>query len=89
MNAIKQFLSVVEAYCRAKGVSEATLSTHLFDHGSKIALLREGKDIMVSRLEAAMAMLSGDWPQGIDWPKGVERPRPIPMPSRKNRKRAA
>lgn len=73
-NQIDQLLTVIDAYCAARGVSEARASTLIFNGGGRIRQLREGRDIGVLTASAAMRWLSANWPEGADWPAGVARP---------------
>ncbi len=67
-------LSVLDAYAAAKGWTDATTSTRIFNDGKKVGQLREGGTITVSRLNDALQFMSANWPRGARWPKGVKRP---------------
>lgn len=67
-------LSVVDAYSAAKGWTDATTSTRVFNDGKKIAQLRDGGTITITRLNDTLQFLSSNWPRGARWPKGVKRP---------------
>jgi hypothetical protein len=67
-------LAVIDAFSAAYGWKDATASTHLFNDGKKVAQLRAGGTITVSRLNDALQYLSSNWPRGARWPKGVKRP---------------
>lgn len=67
-------LAVIDAFSAAYGWKDATASTHLFNDGKKVAQLRAGGTITVSRLNDALKYLSANWPRGARWPKGVKRP---------------
>lgn len=71
---ISSFLVLVEAYCRAAGIAEATLSSRVFRDGKRLAQIREGADVGARRLEAAVRWLSENWPAEFDWPSEIERP---------------
>lgn len=71
-------LSVVDAYSAAKGWTDATTSTRVFNDGKKISQLRDGGTITVTRLNDTLQFLSANWPKGARWPKGVKRPPIIP-----------
>jgi hypothetical protein len=51
--SLSSFLERCARYCAAKGISEARLSTLLFNHGAWIGKLRSGSDMGVSRLMRA------------------------------------
>lgn len=77
MNAIQQFLLVADRYGQAEGITDATISTRVFNDGKKLGLMRAGQaGIGVLRLEAAMVWMSKNWPAKARWPKGVRRPKP-------------
>lgn len=72
-------IRVAETWCRARGLSEATLSTKILAKGSRLAALREGAGINVKTLNRAMRWLSENWPVNAAWPSDVQRPQ-IPAP---------
>lgn len=75
MDAIPNFLLAVDAYCAARGISEARASTLILNGGARIASIRSGSsDIGARRLVEAMHWLSDHWPEGAEWPNGVPRP---------------
>lgn len=67
-------LAVVDAFSAAKGLKDATISSHVFNDGKKISQLRNGRSITVSRANFALRFLSKNWPDGADWPDHVPRP---------------
>jgi hypothetical protein len=69
-------LSVVDAYSAAKGWKDATISSHVFNDGKKIAQLRSGGSITITRANNALKYLSENWPDGAVWPENVNRPSP-------------
>lgn len=71
---VDHLLLVIEAYSKASGFSEATLSTKLFNDGKRVALLRAGADINTRTFTRVMKHLSDHWPENADWPAGVDRP---------------
>lgn len=73
-----QLLIVAAAYCEATKLSLARVSTLVFNHGSKLALLRDGADVSTATHERAMLWFSTHWPERTRWPKGVVRPSPEP-----------
>jgi aminoglycoside phosphotransferase (APT) family kinase protein len=76
MTQIEALLALVGAYAEATGLSDATVSSRLFDDGKKVAALRAGKGITVTRLEAAVAWLRAHWPPDAAWPDDVGWPAP-------------
>ncbi len=73
-SSIQAFLSVVDAYRAARSVSDARMSTLIFNDGSKIKMLRSGGDIWVLTLLRAFQWLSDNWPENAVWPHSVARP---------------
>jgi hypothetical protein len=74
---IPDFLRLVEAYCIATELAEATVSTRIFNDGKAIESIRRGRDVGVNRLNTAILLLSEKWPAKAKWPKGIERPEPV------------
>ncbi|AMM86786.1 hypothetical protein FF124_14815 [Martelella lutilitoris] len=74
MDTMASFFSLVERFCEAERIAEATLSSRLFNDGKRIAALRSGRDIGVLRLARAVAWLSEHWPDRAEWPNGTARP---------------
>lgn len=71
---ITRLLSLIDAFCVARGISEARASTLIFNGGARVAQIRGGADIGVRRTEAAMLWISENWPEGADWPSDIPRP---------------
>lgn len=57
MSTIEEFLKRCDAYCTARGISAARLSTILFNDGKKLTAVREGADVGSRRLERALVDL--------------------------------
>lgn len=75
MPLTEQLLAVARAYCAARGLSLARVSTLVFNDGKKLGGIAEkGVDLSTSKFEGAMAWFSANWPEGADWPEGVPRP---------------
>ena len=72
--SIQAFLSIVDAYRNARSISDARVSTLIFNDGSKIKMLRSGSDVGVRTLARAVRWLSDNWPAGAEWPEDVARP---------------
>jgi hypothetical protein len=73
-NQIEQLLTVVDAYCAARGISEARASTLIFNGGGRIKQLRDGRDIGVLTSLSALRWLSDNWPEEAEWPSDIPRP---------------
>jgi hypothetical protein len=80
MNAISSFISLIDAYRAARGVSDARVSTLVFNDGGRIAQIRSGGDIGTRRLQRAIEWFSENWPHDAMWP--ADLPLPVPSPSR-------
>lgn len=74
MYSMTDFLSVIDAYLAVSPIKEKTLSGRMFDDQKKIAKMRGGAGILLSRANDALVWLSENWPEGAVWPKGVARP---------------
>lgn len=80
MENITTLFDIVEAYRKARELSDARVSTLVFNDGGKIKSLREGTDIGVRRLQRAIQWFSDNWPENAVWPLSVARPDPAPAP---------
>ena len=80
MNLRQQLITVTDAYCKATGLSTSRVSTLIFNAGSRIDQIREGKDLYTARFEHAMRWFSDNWPADAanTWPLGIGRPAPQP-----------
>lgn len=76
MLTVDHLLTLVSPFCAARRISEARLSTLLFNDGKRVALLRAGGDISSRKLVEAFQWFSDHWPDGADWPPSVPRPEP-------------
>lgn len=74
MLEISHLLSVADAYRKATGLEDVTLSYKLFGDSKKLAALRTGAGITVERFNQALVWFSGHWPADAKWPAGVVRP---------------
>jgi hypothetical protein len=77
MLPIIQLLTLVDAYCNATNLAEATVSSRVFFDGKRVGSLRTGGDIGVLRLQRAMQWFSDNWPADQPWPADIRRPAPI------------
>ena len=73
---IQTILTLTEAYCEAKNLSESHISKTIFNDGKTIGLLRKGSDIGVKRYERAVQWFSDKWPEDKAWPTQY-RPTPF------------
>jgi hypothetical protein len=73
---IVAFMKVIDGYCAAAGLAEATVSTRVFNDGKRITEVRAGADIGMRRVEKAIQWFSDNWPENTPWPEGVYRPVP-------------
>lgn len=71
---IRLLLTLSSAYCSATGLSEARVSTLIFDHGARLKRLREGSDIRTRSVARAVEWFDQHWPSDLAWPSCVERP---------------
>jgi len=74
MNDLTRLLLVVDAYARATGHAEATISTRFFRRGSRLAEIRGGRDMGARMIVRVLADFSQNWPEGAEWPADVPRP---------------
>lgn len=80
MNLLRlQLLTVADAYCAARKLSRARLSTIVFNAGSTLDRISAGRDLNTGTWERAMGWFSQNWPDGAKWPSEVERPNPKDM----------
>jgi hypothetical protein len=73
---IDEFLLVFDAYKAAKGMTDTSASTLVFDRGSRIAEVRKGGSITVRVMERSLQFMVDDWPRDARhlWPSGIKRP---------------
>lgn len=76
MTLTDQLLVVARAYCAARGLSMARVSTLVFNEGKKLGLIEGGSDLTTKNLERAMQWFSDRWPEGANWPADIARPVP-------------
>jgi hypothetical protein len=70
----KQLLAVADAYGAARRLSRARVSTIVFNGGTALKRIADGKDLTTGNFERAMRWFSKNWPEGAKWPRDVERP---------------
>lgn len=80
MGGIDHLLLLARLYEAAQKIEASTVSWRVFNDSKKLDALRNGKDIQVRRLEAAILWFSENWPDGVDWPPEVPRPEPTTEP---------
>jgi hypothetical protein len=71
----EKLLLVSDTYCKAVELSDARVSTLLFNAGRKIFFLKNGTDLSTGNWERAMQWFSDRWPARTKWPTNVKRPR--------------
>lgn len=71
---LTQLLALIDAFCAARGISEARASTLIFNGGARVAQLRGGADIGIRRAEKAKRWISENWPDDVEWPADIDRP---------------
>lgn len=74
MSSIDRFLVLVERYCAAASIAEATLSTKLFNDGKRLSIIRDGGDLGTRHFERSVQWFSDNWPASAEWPSEIERP---------------
>ncbi|WP_233713849.1 hypothetical protein [Aquamicrobium zhengzhouense] len=74
MISISHLLRLVDAYAAATRLPDVTISHRLFGDSKKLAALRAGADITVTRFNGAVRWFSANWPLDVEWPDCVERP---------------
>jgi hypothetical protein len=78
MTSIDSLMTLVESFCAATGLAEATVSTRLLKDGKRLEAIRAGKDIGTRRLGEAIQWFSDNWPEDLMWPAHIQRPEPAP-----------
>lgn len=69
-----KLLAVSDAYCLARDISRARVSTIVFNGGMALDRIASGKDLTTGNFERAMRWFHENWPEGAEWPVEVERP---------------
>jgi hypothetical protein len=69
-----QLIAVATAYSEATGTTLSTLSTRLFNGGSRLQSIAAGGDLNTRNFENAMQWFSDNWPEDLPWPAGAGRP---------------
>jgi hypothetical protein len=74
---IADLLLISDAYQRASGVAEKTVSGRVFADSKKLGALRTGADLTTARFNEAIHWFSDNWPAGAVWPDcAIVRPEP-------------
>lgn len=77
MNELAHLTKLADAFIAAiPDLKEVTLSHRVFGDSKKLAAIRDGADITVSRFNAAVMWFSENWPEDAEWPEGVAKPVP-------------
>lgn len=74
MGQIAQLISIAESFALKAEISLSAVSSRVFNDGKKIASLKNGGDITVTRWHNAIVWFSENWPDEADWPKDIDRP---------------
>ncbi len=67
-------LLLSEEWLRRTGLRETTLSSRLYGESKKIASLRKGSDLTLSRYRDSLQWFHENWPPNAIWPDGIARP---------------
>lgn len=68
-------LAVIDAFLVVSPLQEKTLSGRIFNDQKKIAMLRNGAEITLTRANNALIWLSQKWDDAaMVWPESVDRP---------------
>lgn len=76
MSLISKIIIVADAFCAARSLSRARVSTLIFNDGKTLGRLAGGGDLQTASYERAMVWFSNHWPEGAEWPADVPRPAP-------------
>lgn len=88
MELTKRLLELSDAYCAARGVSDATVSGIIFKDSRKLSRLRNGGDITIRRYEKAIYWFSKNWPENCKRPDCIPREELRPDLFRREEERA-
>lgn len=70
----QHILSLADEFLRVQGIRETALSSRLFGESKKLALLRSGTDLTLSRYRLAVHWFDEHWPTEAQWPTSIPRP---------------
>lgn len=73
MLTINHLLLLAHCYCRYRNISEARLSTLVFNHGARLRNLKRGSDMTVRSFNSALEWFITNWPTDLEWPDDVPR----------------
>lgn len=76
MNGREHLLNLADAYCAARKIQRATLSTRLFNDGKRLDAIADGRDVLLGNYERAIRYFAANWPDGTAWPVGAPYPTP-------------
>lgn len=65
-------LLIADAYKRATGLEDVTVSHRVFGDSKKLSALRGESDITVGRFNTAVAWFASNWPDGAAWPDDIQ-----------------
>ena len=82
MLTASDIVSLAERYAAAfdPPLPMTTVSYRVFADTKKLAALRDGGDLTLSRAAAAVKWFSAHWPAGLEWPGRVTRCEDSPIP---------
>lgn len=72
-----KILTLADIYGQSAHLARSTVSTRVFGDGKKLDAVAAGRDITVSRFNAALAWFADNWPADLDWPSDIPRPSPV------------
>ena len=82
-------LTLFKCYCSRVNLSQARVSTLVFNHGGRIDRIRAGRDFTIGSYERALRWFSEHWPEELPWPAGIERPLRVGQGGEENAGRVA
>ena len=76
MSLITSLISVADAFCLARTIVRATLSSTMLADHRVLDRVARGGSMTTRNYERAMQWMSDRWPDGAIWPADVPRPEP-------------
>lgn len=68
MKLVKELLTLTDDFCKARGVSEATVSGIIFKNSRVLPRIRAGGDLATRNYEKALSWFRSNWPDRVKWP---------------------
>ena len=78
MNHRDTLCTLFDLYCSQRQLSDARVSTLVFNHGARIGRIRAGAGFTVDTYTRAIQWFSDHWPTDLPWPPDI--PRPVSLP---------